>query len=53
MNDIFSNTKGLTRMERQALAEFKTARAAAGNAWGRKRIVAMQGCEEAGSWCAS
>lgn len=45
--DLFPNAKGLSRMERQALAEFKAERAA-GRPWGRKRIVSMQGCEEAG-----
>jgi hypothetical protein len=47
LNDLFPDAKAMTRMERQALAEFKAARAA-GKPWGRKRIVSMQGCEEAG-----
>ena len=37
----------LTRMEREAMREFKEC-VAAGRSFGRKRIVSMQGLEEAG-----
>lgn len=46
MSDLF-DVKSMTKMERDALIEFKAAQAA-GRPWGRKRIVSMQGCCECG-----
>ena len=40
-------TLGIDRSERAALIEFKAAQAA-GSPWGRRRIVSMQGLEQAG-----
>ena len=40
-------TLGIDRAERAALIEFKAAKAAS-QPWGRRRIVSMQGLEDAG-----
>ncbi|MTJ93882.1 MAG: hypothetical protein F8N36_13640 [Desulfovibrio sp.] len=47
MGGLFPQALPLRKIERDALEEFKAA-VDAGRPWGRKRIVSMQACEEAG-----